>query len=198
MPKEKIYVEGIEKITAGDIRFAEELGYRIKLLAIIRAAKRRIEVRVHPTLIPQGHVLASVGGVFNAVAVHGDVVGETFFYGRGAGRIHVERGHQRHRKSRASPLNLRAAAPASPRTGFTAPARLGGIVSQYYLHLSVRTNRACCAVAGILGGNGIGISSVIQPESTARGRGRLAGADDSRCDRCPMQAALAQSKNSTA
>ena len=84
---DKVYVEGIEKITAADIRFAKQLGYCIKLLAIIKAGKRsEIEVRVHPTLIPRGHVLASVNGVFNAIAVHGDIVGETLFYGRGAGQ----------------------------------------------------------------------------------------------------------------
>src|SRR6201996_4517625 len=78
---DKVYVEGIEKITAADIRFASQLGYRIKLLAIIKAGKRsEIEVRVHPTLIPQNHVLASVKGVFNAILVQGDIVGETLFY----------------------------------------------------------------------------------------------------------------------
>jgi len=84
---EKVYVEGIEKITSTDIRFAAQLGYTIKLLAIIKAGKRsEIEVRVHPTLIPKDHVLASVKGVFNAIAVQGDIVGETLFYGRGAGQ----------------------------------------------------------------------------------------------------------------
>src|SRR5208337_3701331 len=71
---EKVYVEGIEKITATDIRFAAQLGYAIKLLAIIKAGKRsEIEVRVHPTLIPRDHVLASVKGVFNAILVQGDI-----------------------------------------------------------------------------------------------------------------------------
>ena len=92
---DQIFVEGIEKLTATDIRFADELGYRIKLLAIIKAdaavpddagGSGGIEVRVHPTLIPKHHVLASVSGVFNAVRVCGDVVGETLFYGRGAGQ----------------------------------------------------------------------------------------------------------------
>ena len=82
-----VLVEGIEKITASDIRFADELGYKIKLIATIKADESdAIEVRVAPTLIPKSHVLASVNGVFNAVAVRGDVVGETLFYGRGAGQ----------------------------------------------------------------------------------------------------------------
>lgn len=80
-------VEGIEKVTAADIRFANELNYRIKLLASIKADDAgEIEVRVVPTLIPKSHVLASVNGVFNAVAVRGDVVGDALFYGRGAGQ----------------------------------------------------------------------------------------------------------------
>ena len=83
----KIFVSGIEQLTASDIRFADDLGYRIKLLATIRAGEdNAIEVRVCPTLIPKSHVLASVNGVFNAIAVRGDIVGETFFYGRGAGQ----------------------------------------------------------------------------------------------------------------
>ena len=82
-----IFVVGIDEVTASDIRFAGELGYRIKLLASIRAgADNAIEVRVCPTLISKNHVLASVNGVFNAIAVRGDVVGESLFYGLGAGR----------------------------------------------------------------------------------------------------------------
>ena len=82
-----VLVEGIEKVTAADIRFANELNYRIKLLASIKADEAgEIEVRVVPTLIPKSHVLASVNGVFNAVAVRGDVVGDALFYGRGAGQ----------------------------------------------------------------------------------------------------------------
>ena len=87
VPAEKVFVEGIERITASDISFARKLGYVIKLLGIIKAdAGGEIEVRVHPTLIPEKHVLASVNGVFNALAVHGDIVGDTLFYGRGAGQ----------------------------------------------------------------------------------------------------------------
>src|SRR5256714_1045649 len=92
-----IYVEGIRNITALDIKFAEQLGYTIKLLGIIktmtpRGAKRparngsRIRSSVYPTLVPNAHVLASVNHVFNAVFVRGDIVGDTLFYGRGAGK----------------------------------------------------------------------------------------------------------------
>lgn len=82
-----ILVSGIEAVTGDDVKFAGELGYRIKLLATIKATEGgQIEVRVCPTLIPKDHVLASVHGVFNAISVRGDVVGDTLFYGRGAGQ----------------------------------------------------------------------------------------------------------------
>ncbi len=164
---EKVYVEGIEKVTAADIRFAKQLGYRIKLLAIIKAGPRsEIEVRVHPTLIPQSHVLASVNGVFNAIAVNGDVVGETLFYGRGAGQDPTS-------SAVISDLAEAAVALESPRHnyGFTPHGLYGTcrpieqIVSQYYLRASVVDKPGVLAqVAGILGELNIGISSVIQPE----------------------------------
>ncbi len=164
---EKIYVEGIEEITAADICFASELGYRIKLLAIIKAdEKGEIEVRVHPALIPQSHVLASVNGVFNAVLVRGDVVGDTLFYGRGAGQDPTS-------SAVISDLADAALAIETPRRGYGfTPHELygnckpiGEIESQYYLRISVDDKPGVLAqVAGILGENHIGISSVIQPE----------------------------------
>ena len=170
---DKIFVEGIDKLTATDIRFANELGYRIKLLAIIKAdnsfdgASGGIEVRVHPTLIPKSHVLASVSGVFNAVAVRGDVVGETLFYGRGAGQDPT---------SSAVISDLAEAAIAlggqHRSYGFTPHGLYGtcrplkDIVSRYYLRLAVDDKPGVLAqVAGILGRHGIGISSVVQPET---------------------------------
>ena len=80
-----VYVEGIEKISALDIDAARKLGYVIKLLGIAREQEGEIEARVHPVMIPKKHPLASVGDTFNAVFVTGDAVGETMFYGRGAG-----------------------------------------------------------------------------------------------------------------
>lgn len=165
---DQIYVEGIEEITPTDIQFASELGYKIKLLAIIKAdEKSEIEVRVHPTLIPKTHVLASVNGVFNALAVHGDVVGETLFYGRGAGQDPTA-------SAVISDLAEAAVALDSPRASYGfVPHGLYGhcrsindIVSQYYLRVSVADRPGVLAqVAGILGEHDIGISSVIQPES---------------------------------
>ena len=165
---EAIYVEGIEEISAADIRFAKELGYCIKLLAVIKAdEKGEIEVRVHPALIPLSHVLASVNGVFNAVLVRGDVVGDTLFYGRGAGQDPTS-------SAVISDLADAALAIETPRRGYGfTPHELygkckfiGTISSQYYLRLSVDDKPGVLAqIAGILGDHHIGISSVIQPEA---------------------------------
>ena len=82
---DKAYVEGITGLQAADIRYAEQLGYRIKLLGIARRAANGIELRVHPTLIPANRLIANVEGAMNAVLVHGDAVGATLYYGKGAG-----------------------------------------------------------------------------------------------------------------
>jgi homoserine dehydrogenase len=81
----KAYTEGISKLTRQDIRYAEELGYRIKLLGITRRTPKGIELRVHPTLIPERRLIANVEGVMNAVLVKADAVGQTLYYGAGAG-----------------------------------------------------------------------------------------------------------------
>ena len=82
---DKVYVEGITGITAMDVNYAEALGYRIKLLGIARRAGNGIELRIHPTLIPERRLIANVDGVMNAVLVKGDAVGPTLYYGAGAG-----------------------------------------------------------------------------------------------------------------
>lgn len=83
----RAYTEGISKLTQQDITYAEELGYRIKLLGITRRARRGIELRVHPTLIPTRRLIANVEGVMNAILVKGDAVGPTLYYGAGAGSL---------------------------------------------------------------------------------------------------------------
>jgi homoserine dehydrogenase len=82
---DKAYTEGISALTDKDIKYAEQLGYRIKLLGITRRAADGIELRVHPTLIPAKRLIANVEGVMNAILVKGDAVGATLYYGRGAG-----------------------------------------------------------------------------------------------------------------
>ena len=85
MQFDKVYTEGISRLTREDIRYAEELGYRIKLLGITRRTPKGIELRVHPTLIPSKRLIANVEGVMNAILVKGDAVGPTLYYGAGAG-----------------------------------------------------------------------------------------------------------------
>lgn len=88
IPTDRISVRGIENITACDFKFAKKLGYRIKLLVMIKSHSKlnAIELRVQPSFVPKGHIISSVDGVFNAIAVTGDIVGETLFYGKGAGK----------------------------------------------------------------------------------------------------------------
>lgn len=87
MQFEKCYLEGISKLDARDIRYAEELGYRVKLLGITKRNERGVELRVHPTLIPESRLIANVNGVMNAVLAKGDAVGATLYYGAGAGSL---------------------------------------------------------------------------------------------------------------
>ena len=166
----KIFVSGIDKVTASDIRFADELDYRIKLLATIKAGVgNAIEVRVCPTLIPKSHVLASVNGVYNAIAVRGDIVGETLFYGRGQYPTS---------SSVLSDLAEASIGLTSPRFcyGFTSHDLYGKCqpvedsLSKYYLRLTVDDRPGVLAqIAGALGQAEIGILSVIQPETHSAG-----------------------------
>jgi homoserine dehydrogenase len=85
MQFDKAHIEGISKLDADDIKYAEQLGYRIKLLGITRRRPEGVELRVHPTLIPTKRLIANVEGAMNAVLVQGDAVGATLYYGKGAG-----------------------------------------------------------------------------------------------------------------
>lgn len=180
---DQLRVEGIESVTASDIRFADELGYRIKLLATIRIQDEAgVEARVVPTLIPKDHVLASVNGVFNAISTKGDVVGEALFYGRGAGQDPTS-------SSVIADLTEAAMALEAPRRcfGFTSHSLYGRVSpqekssSEYYLRLEVEDRTGVLAqVAGVLAEAKIGISSVIQPEWHASGPG-AARTDDPSC-----------------
>lgn len=166
---EDIFVEGIEKISLADIHVARDLGYVIKLLAIIKLDPQsgNIEVRVQPSLIPESHILASVNGVFNAIFVRGDIVGETLFYGSGAGQDPTSSSVISDLADAAAHLNGGAAS----RTGFVPhglygqPLPVDDSVSKYYLRLSVDDQPGVVArIAGILGEHQIGISSMVQPE----------------------------------
>lgn len=178
-PKD-IYVEGIRSITRTDIQFAAQLGYTIKLLGIIKkhealsSSKKhapdgaRIQVSVYPTLVPDSHVLAGVNHVFNAVFVRGDVVGDTLFYGRGAGKDATASAVMSDLADAALDLKFGTKHRVPPfvpheRHGTVAP--IDEVVSPCFVRLSVVDVPGTLAkVANIFGSARIGIASVIQPE----------------------------------
>jgi homoserine dehydrogenase len=178
-PKD-IHVEGIRQISKLDIQFASQLGYTIKLLGIVkqietsarklrkRTAGPRIQVSVYPTLVPNSHVLASVNHVFNAVYVRGDVVGDTLYYGRGAGQDATASAVLSDLADAALDLKCGSKsriAPFVPHEREGAVLKMEEIVSRYYLRLNVIDRPGTLArIATILGQLKIGISSVIQPE----------------------------------
>jgi homoserine dehydrogenase len=170
VPPDKLYTDGLRKVEKQDIIYAKRLGYGLKLLAIIKTDHEgAVEVRVHPTLIPQSHVLASVSGVFNAVVVRGDVVGDTLYYGRGAG------GDPTASSVVADLAQIAAHFPQEQKARNVGHEALHSrlksideIVSRYYLRLSVVDRPGVLAdVARVLASRQIGISSVIQPEAQA-------------------------------
>ena len=163
-----IYIEGIQRVEATDIAFARELGYRIKLLAIAKEESGELEVRVHPTMIPEAHLLASVGGVYNAVHIHGDSAGSLMFSGRGAGQMPtassvvadiVEIAHNIifHRPSRVSLL------PTGTMGESISLKPVERIRSRYYLRVMALDKPGVLSmVSGVLGDHHISIASVIQ------------------------------------
>jgi homoserine dehydrogenase len=181
-PKQ-IHVEGIRHIDRLDMQFAELLGYTIKLLGIVKASpaddwsapkrkskiqNRKIQVSVYPTLVPNTHVLASVNGVFNAISVRGDVVGDTLYYGRGAGQDATASAVLSDLADAALDLKTGAKSripPFVPHAQDGAVLPLDAVVCQYYVRLSVVDRPGTLAkIAAVLARAAIGISSVIQPE----------------------------------
>jgi len=165
-----IYVEGIRQISALDIKFAGELGYTIKLLGIIKQMGTgcRVQVSVYPTLVPNTHVLASVNHVFNAVFVRGDIVGDTLFYGRGAGKDATASAVLSDLADAALDLKFGTKHRVPPFVSHEcagAVVPMDDVVSQYFVRLNVVDRPGVLAkIAAIFGAANIGISSVIQPE----------------------------------
>ena len=171
VPMSRIYVEGIRGLAKADIEFARTLGYRVKLLAVIKNDAGVVDVRVHPTLIPMDHMLASVMDVFNAVVVDGDIAGQTVYYGRGAGRLptasavisdlaeaaaRLASGQPARRSTAAAPLAYRA---------------MGDVEGRYYIRLSVLDKPGAFGqVASVLGQRRISLASVVQKEPHRSGR----------------------------
>ncbi len=165
----EIYTEGIGRVTGMDIRYAEELGYRIKLLALAKFQEERIEARVHPTMIPESHLLASVGHVFNAVYAAGRDTGPVMFYGKGAGRmptgsavvsdlIGMARGMDQSPHAACPPLGFYGRLPGEPHLR-----RMEELVTKYYMRFPVVDRPGVLSkISGVLGDHGISIHSVIQ------------------------------------
>ena len=169
---DKAYVEGITGLAAQDIRYAEQLGYRIKLLGITKRVAGGIELRVHPSLIPTKRLLANVEGAMNAVVVHGDAVGTTLYYGKGAGSeptasaviadlVDITRLHTADPGHRVPHLAFQPDAMSD-----LAIVPMSDIVTSYYLRLKVADEAGVLAsVTGILASLGISIDAVLQREA---------------------------------
>ena len=169
---DKAYVEGITKLGAADIKYAEQLGYRIKLLGITKRTAKGIELRVHPSLVPSKRLLANVEGAMNAVVVNGDAVGTTLYYGKGAGSeptasavvadlVDIARLHT------ADPLHRVPHLAFQPNALSNLPVLpIEEVVTSYYLRLRVADQAGVLAqVTGILAGAGISIDAVLQREA---------------------------------
>ena len=178
---DKAHVEGITKLNAADIRYAEQLGYRIKLLGITKRrtdlktapwASGGIELRVHPTLIPAKRLIANVEGAMNAVLVQGDAVGATLYYGKGAGSeptasaviadlVDITRLHSADPDHRVPHLAFQHDAMQD-----TPILPIGEVVTAFYLRLQVADQAGVLArITGILAEHGISIDALLQRES---------------------------------
>ncbi len=164
---EQVFREGITRVSQRDILYAGEMGYRIKLLAIARLVDGAVEIRVHPTLVHQGSMLASVDGSFNAVQVQGDLIGTALFYGRGAGSeptasaVVADLIALGTSAGRGSP-GVAGAVPS------LRPMRL--LQTRYFLRLlTLDRPGVMAAITTVLGDRGISLASVVQKESVVLG-----------------------------
>jgi len=208
---DKAYVEGITKLGATDIKYAEQLGYRIKLLGITKRTAKGVELRVHPSLVPSKRLIANVEGAMNAVVVNGDAVGNTLYYGKGAGSeptasaviadlVDITRLHTVDAANRVPHLAFQ------PNTFDKAMDSLpvlpmGDVVTSYYLRLRVADQAGVLAkVTGILAEANISIDAVLQREADeVGGEGGSATVPQTDliilthdCQEAKMNAALAQ------
>ena len=173
---DKAYVEGITKLAAADIRYAEQLGYRIKLLGITKRVECGVELRVHPALVPAKRLIANVEGAMNAVLVQGDAVGATLYYGKGAGSeptasaviadlVDIARLIDADPTHRVPPLAFQSHTLAA--AGGELPILpMADVVTSYYLRIRVADEAGVLArITGILAGAGISIDAVLQREA---------------------------------
>ena len=169
---DKAHVEGITKLQAADITYAEQLGYRIKLLGITKRRPHGIELRVHPTLIPSARLVANVEGAMNAVVVHGDAVGNTLYYGKGAGAeptasaviadlVDITRLHTADPDQRVPHLAFQPGALHDTRI-----LSMAEVVTAFYLRLQVADQAGVLArITAILAEREISIDALLQRES---------------------------------
>jgi homoserine dehydrogenase len=166
----EIFIAGISEITPLDIQFSREFGYRIKLLAIAKIDQGKIEARVHPTMIPEGHLLSTVEGVFNAIYIIGDAIGPTLFYGQGAGQMPTGSAVVSDLVELGRNLLVRATGRRVPLISYQESAiekiplkRMEEVAMPFYMRFSALDRpRVLSKVSGILGKNDISISAVIQ------------------------------------
>jgi homoserine dehydrogenase len=200
---DKAHVEGITKLTATDIKYAEQLGYRIKLLGISKRRDNGIELRVHPTLVPNKRLIANVEGAMNAVMVQGDAVGTTLYYGKGAGSeptasaviadlVDITRMATATAAQRVPALAFQ---PDAMNTMPVLP--MGDVVTAYYLRLRVADEAGVLAqVTGIVANAGISIDAVLQREADEVGGEGATSTDliilTHDCKEATMNAAMAQ------
>ncbi len=167
VPLDQVTVEGISSLAGMDVKFAAEFGYRIKLLAVIKRHEGEVEVRVHPTLVPSSHMLATVSGVYNAAMVRGNLSGDTLYYGRGAGREptastvigdicdivrNMDSGKARYSRG-VSVANC----------GKLKMLSSDDVVSRYYIRLMVKDRAGCLGtMTTILGKRGVSILAATQ------------------------------------
>jgi homoserine dehydrogenase len=177
LDEDQIHTEGIRLVTALDIAYAKELGYRIKPLAIAKTDGRSIEARVHPTMIPSSHLLADVAGVHNAIFIQGEALGSTLYFGQGAGMMptatavmadvmEIARNRALAVQERVAPLGFLLG-----KRKRLATRSIQDLVTEYYLRFTVVDRPGVLSkIAGCLGSQGISIASVIQ-----KARNRSAG-----------------------
>jgi homoserine dehydrogenase len=164
---EDIFVEGIKSISSVDIQYAKDLGYVVKLLGIAKIEQGKLQVRVHPTLLPNKHPLATVSGVFNAVFLSADLVGDMLLYGKGAGQFPAASAVISDIIDVA--LNIKCGSgqrlPVLPFVKATRLLRMEDVVSRYYLRfMAIDKPGVLAKISGILGKHHISIASVSQKE----------------------------------
>ena len=190
---EEILIEGIEHISSEDICFAKEFGYNIKLLTIAKKTGDKVELRVHPSLVPMSQMIAKVDGVMNGISVMGDRVGETMYYGPGAG------GSATASAVVSDLIDIARHTKNSPMLGFITPLEKSGlslmpkeeICTQYYIRVSVTDKIGVLSqISQILGKHNISISSFLQKQDALKANRAVLLFSTHTCKEKEIQSAL--------